>query len=81
MQPLYIDLQEDDNFMPQPIHLGFKTGVNYLNTYFHHLKAIGVNHVSINLRFNSNSMERSLERLAEKVLPEFQSNKKEITFS
>ena len=81
MQPLYVDLQEDDNFRPQPIHLGFRTGVNYLNTYLHHLKTIGVNHVSINLRFNSIDMGLTLERLAEKVLPEFQSNKKEITFS
>ena len=81
MQPLYVDLQEDDNLRPQPIHLGFRTGVNYLNTYLHHLKTIGVNHVSINLRFNSIDMELTLERLAEKVLPEFQSNKKEITFS
>ena len=81
MQPLYVDLQEDDNSRPQPINLGFRTGVNYLNTYLHHLKSIGVNHVSINLRFNSNSMEETLERLADKVLPEFQSNKKEITFS
>lgn len=81
MQPLYVDLQEDDNFMPQPIHLGFRTGVNYLNTYLNHLKTIGVNHVSINLRFNSNPMEETLERLAEKVLPEFQTNKKEITIS
>lgn len=76
MQPLYVDLQEDDNFMPQPIHLGFRTGANYLNTYLHHLKSIGVNHVSLNLRFNSNGMERTLERLAEKVLPEFQKNMK-----
>ena len=81
MQPLYVDLQEDDNFMPQPIHLGFRTGVNYLNTYLNHLKTIGVNHVSINLRFNSNYMEETLERLAEKVLPEFQTSKKEITIS
>ena len=77
MQPLYVDLQEDDNFMPQPIHLGLRTGANYLNTYLHHLKTIGVNHVSINLRFNSNRMEETLERLAEKVLPEFHTTKKE----
>jgi len=78
MQPLYLDLQEDDDFIPQPIHLGFRTGANYLITYLHHLKTIGVNHVSINLRFNSNDMERTLERLAEKVLPEFQKNKKSV---
>ena len=75
MQPLYVDLQEDDNFAPQPIHLGFRTGVDYLISYLHHLKSIGVNHVSLNLRFNSNSMEGTLEKLAEKLLPQFQSSK------
>lgn len=71
MQPLYIDLQEDDNFVPQPIHLGFRMGANHLITYFDHLKNIGVNHVALNLRFNSNEVEQTLTNLANKVLPHF----------
>ncbi|MEM8721072.1 MAG: LLM class oxidoreductase [Cyanobacteria bacterium P01_G01_bin.39] len=71
MQPLYIDIQTDDDFKPQPIHLGLRIGVNYLVDYLHRLEDIGVNHVALNLRFNSMDMERTLENLAEKVLPHF----------
>ena len=73
MQPLYIDLQKDDDFKPQPIHLGFKIGAKHLVNYFQHLQDIGVNHVAINLRFNSEDIEKTLASLAEKVVPHFNS--------
>lgn len=72
MQPLYIVLQQDDDFKPLPIHLGLRIGVNYLIDYLRHLEDIGVNHVALNLRFNSMDIDRTLEHLAEKVLPHFQ---------
>lgn len=71
MQPLYVDLHEDDDFKPQPIHLGFRIGANYLNTYLLQLQANGVNHVALNLRFNSEAIPNTLEKLAAKVLPHF----------
>ena len=71
MQPLYVDLHEEDDFLPQHIHLGFRIGANHLIEYLNHLKNIGVNHVAINLRFNSQGIEQTLERLAKKVLPRF----------
>ena len=71
MQPLYIDLQDDDDFRPQPIHLGFRIGTNHLISYFHHLQQIGVNHIALNLRFNTNEIEKTLAQLAAKVLPYF----------
>ncbi|MGV6831621.1 MAG: LLM class oxidoreductase [bacterium] len=71
MQPLYVDLHEDDDFRPQPIHLGFKIGAHHLVTYFQHLQDIGVNHVAVNLRFNTDQIEHTLEQLATKVLPHF----------
>ncbi|MEM6611337.1 MAG: LLM class oxidoreductase [Cyanobacteria bacterium P01_C01_bin.72] len=74
MQPLYLALQNDDDFKPQPIHLGLRVGVNYLIDYLHHLESIGVNHVALNLRFNSMDMDRTLQHLAEKVLPCFYKN-------
>lgn len=77
MQPLYIDLHPDDDFKPQPIHLGFKIGANYLIEYFHHLQEIGVNHVAVNLRFNTNDIEQTLINFAKKVLPHFHSQIKE----
>ena len=77
MQPLYIDLHQNDDFAPQGIHLGFRIGINHLVEYFQHLKSIGVNHIGLNLRFNSEKIETTLERLAKKVLPHFHSIIKE----
>ncbi len=71
MQPLYVILEEDDDFKPQPIQLGFRIGANYLIEYFNEIQKIGVNHVAINLRFNPRNIEATLENLAEKVLPHF----------
>lgn len=71
MQPLYVDLMEDDDFKPEPIHLGLRLGANYLNAYLHQLQVNGVNHVALNLRFHSGAIEEALEQLAAKVLPGF----------
>lgn len=71
MQPLYVVLQEDDDFRPQAIQLGFKIGVNYLVDYLQQLQEIGVNHLALNLRFNTMDMTATLERLASRVLPHF----------
>ena len=75
MQPLHIDLMKDDDFQPQYIHLGFRLGVNALIEYLQKSKSIGVNHVGINLRFNTSNIEDTLERLAKEVLPLFHTNK------
>ena len=77
MQPLYVDLQEQEDFKPQLIHLGFRLGTKYLIEYLQHLQDIGVNHIALNLRFNARGIEKTLEHLAEAVLPHFQANPKE----
>ncbi len=71
LQPLYVDLQKDDDFKPIGIHLGIRTGIHYLTEYLFQLQLIGVNHVAINLRFNTNSIEKTLDALAEKLLSKF----------
>lgn len=71
MQPLYVDLQMDDDFKPVGIHLGIRTGLNYLMEYLMERQSIGVNHVALNLRFNTNSIEKTMERLADKLLGKF----------
>jgi luciferase-type oxidoreductase len=75
MQPLYVILDKDDNLKPHPIQLGFKVGANYLVDYLQKAQDIGVNHVALNLRFNSRDIQETLEQLAQKVLPDFHSNK------
>jgi len=71
MQPLHIDLMKDDDFKPEHIHLGFRLGIKYLIEYLQHRKAMGVNHVGINLRFNTRPILETLEQLAREVLPFF----------
>ena len=71
MQPVHIDLMKDPDFEPLHIHLGFKLGVNHLKEYLNKRKEMGVNHVGINLRFNTRPIEETLEQLAKEVLPDF----------
>jgi len=71
VQSLYIDLLAHPNAQPQPIHLGFRSGVNYLIEYLKSLEKIGINHVALNLRFNQADIEETMNTLAEEVLPEF----------
>jgi len=68
MQPLYIDLVSNSDFKPQGIHLGIRTGTDFLIEYLNAVKSIGVNHVALNLRFISVNLEQTLELLAEKEM-------------
>lgn len=71
MEPLYIDLAADPDEPVSPIHLGFRLGVNTLSEYLDSRQAIGVNHVALNLRFNQQSPEATLQRLSELILPAY----------
>jgi luciferase-type oxidoreductase len=71
MQSLYVDLVDDPHAPPQPIHLGFRLGVNALRAYLKSLEEIGVNHVALNLRFNQADTEDTLKRLVDTLLPDF----------
>jgi luciferase-type oxidoreductase len=70
-QSLYVDLTEDPNHPPIPIHLGFRIGRNPLIEFIEHLKAIGVNHVIINLKYGHRPVEEVIEELGEEVVPHF----------
>ncbi|MFG0286608.1 MAG: LLM class oxidoreductase [Rhodopirellula sp. JB044] len=73
MQPLYVDLTANPNSPPQPIHLGFRMGSRYLCEYLTERQAIGVNHVALNLRFNREPIEPTMQQIAEEILPHFES--------
>lgn len=70
-QSLYIDLTDNPDTPASPIHLGFRSGSKPLLDYLKSLEAIGVNHVALNLRFNQDTIETTLQRLADEILPEF----------
>ncbi|MEM7245472.1 MAG: LLM class oxidoreductase [Acidobacteriota bacterium] len=71
MEPLYIDLVDDDHAMPRPIHLGLRLGMSELREYLRSRERLGVNHVALNLRFNQAGIETTLRRLADELLPCF----------
>ena len=71
MQSLYFDLSKDEKADPEPIHLGFRSGVKFLAQHLRQLQGIGVNHVALNLRFNTADMDETLETLSRNLLPEF----------
>lgn len=71
MEPLYIDLEDDPDAPPRPIHLGLRLGMRHLARYLKAREAIGVNHVALNLRFNRADTETTMKRLADELLPAF----------
>ena len=71
MEPLYLDLAAGADATPTPIHLGLRTGMHGLRDYLRSRRAIGVNHVALNLRFNRADIDTTLAALADELLPEF----------
>lgn len=71
MQSLYIDITRDTTSAPTPIHLGFRSGTDYLNAHLKLLESYGVNHVILNLKYGSRSAEEMIEEIGKNVLPNF----------
>ena len=70
-QSLYIDLAEQADAPPSPMHLGFRAGRNFVIQYLHSLKAIGVNHVGLNLKYSRRPAHEVVQELGEFVVPAF----------
>ncbi len=71
MQSLYVDVEDDADAAPRPIHLGFRSGVNPLRAHLRALRDAGVHHVALNLRFNQAPIPDTLDVLADALFPEF----------
>ncbi len=71
MQSLYVDLTADTKTAPTPIHLGIKSGTDYLIQHLKLLESYGVNHVILNLKYSSKPADEIIEELGAKVIPQF----------
>ena len=71
MQSQYVDVTTDSKVKPTPIHLGFKSGTEYLNAHLKLLESYGVNHVILNLKYGSRPANEVIEEIGEKVIPHF----------
>ena len=68
-QSLYIDLSPDVNERPSAIHLGFRSGWKGVLDYVLALRAAGVNHVALNLKYGRRCAHEVIEELGREVLP------------
>ena len=71
MQSLYVDLTKDSKITPTSIHLGFKSGTEYLNTHLKLLESYGVNHVILNLKYGTRPAIELMEEIGKHVIPNF----------
>lgn len=70
-QSLYLDLAEDPDAPASPIHLGFRLGRRRLADLFDNLRSIGVNHVSLNMKFSRRPVGDVLDEIGREIVPHF----------
>jgi len=75
-QSLYVDLSEDPDAPPQPIHLGFRGGRNVLLHFLEGLRMAGVHHVGLNLKYGRRSAGEVVEEIGQEVLPQLEAGQK-----
>ena len=78
-QSLYLDLADDPDHPPEPIHLGFRGGRNAVLRFLESLREIGVNHVILNLKYGARDAGEVLEEIGREVLPGLATHKTEVT--
>jgi luciferase-type oxidoreductase len=71
-QSLYLDLADDPEHPPQPIHLGVRAGRNFVINFFDALRRIGVNHVGLNLKYGARNAGEVMEEIGFEILPQLE---------
>jgi luciferase-type oxidoreductase len=72
VQSFYVDLAEDPDAPPVPIHLGYRGGRHIIFRVLDTLRAIGVNHVILNFKYGSRNAADVLEEIGQEILPQLE---------
>lgn len=78
-QSLYLDLADDPDHPPEPIHLGFRGGRNVVLRFLESLREIGVNHVILNLKYGARDAGEVLDEIGREVLPRLATHQTEVS--
>lgn len=70
-QSLTLDLKEDHGEGPRPIHGGFATGRDFLIEYLRAAQEVGINSITLFLKYGSRPAAEVIEELGEHVVPLF----------
>lgn len=73
-QSFYVDLTEDPDQPPTPIHLGFRAGRNVLFHFLDSLRSIGVHHLILNLKYAKRDAVEILEEIGQEILPRLEAS-------
>jgi luciferase-type oxidoreductase len=68
-QSFYVDLSDDPDQPPQPIHLGIRGGRHALLRHLDGLRSAGVHHVILNLKYGARNAAEVLDEIGQEVLP------------
>ena len=71
-QSFYIDLSENPDDPPQPIHLGIRGGRKVVLRWLNGLRAIGVNHVILNFKYGARDAADVLEEFGQEIMPQLE---------
>jgi luciferase-type oxidoreductase len=70
VQSFYVDLSDDPEAAPTPIHLGFRGGRHFVLRFLEALRSIGVNHVILNFKYGARNAGDVLEEIGKEILPQ-----------
>lgn len=70
VQSFYVDLSDDPDAAPTPIHLGFRGGRHFILRFLEAVRSIGVNHVILNFKYGARKAGDVLEEIGKEILPQ-----------
>lgn len=70
VQSFYVDLLDDPDGAPTPIHLGFRAGRHFILRFLEAARSIGVNHVILNFKYGARKAGDVLEEIGTEILPQ-----------
>jgi luciferase-type oxidoreductase len=79
VQSFYVDLAEDPDAAATPIHLGYRGGRHIIFRILETLRAVGVNHVILNLKYGARNAAEVLEEIGEEILPQLEAGSQNQT--
>ena len=71
-QSFYVDLADDPDEPPTPIHLGYRGGRKFMLRFFVELSKAGVNHVILNFKYGRRDAGEVLEEIGREILPQLE---------
>ena len=78
VQSLYVDLTDDPDGPPEPIHLGFRAGRNVVFGFLDGLRAAGVHHVILNFKYARRDAAEILEEVGREILPRLEAGRSAV---